>query len=152
MRVEIDQSARIEETNRDSVLALGNEKVRFSVRVSARVKRQLKKTFREQGKPKLFSICVFAVAVVLLLKKSGLKPEIIVIDIEYPGYDKVIKEIIQQNIKRRVEIEFKSIGKSSVAHEAAYFTYKKKSKEDKTLTFEEIAKLAIKKDRGSLRT
>lgn len=152
MKVEIDQSGRIEETNKDTVLALANKDVHFSIRIPAKVKRQLKETFRRQGKTKLFMFRTFAVAVTLLLKKSGLKPQVIVIDLEYPGHEQLIKDIIWKNVKYKVEIDFKSIGKNSPAHETAYFTLKKKLKEDKLISFEKIARLAIKNDRESLRT
>ena len=152
MRVEIDQSGRIEETNRDTVLALGNKDIFFSIRIPAKVKRQLKEIFRRQGKPRLFAIRTFAAAVVLLLRKSKLGPKIIVIDLEYPGHEQVIKDLIWESFDKEVEIEFEPIGKNSPAHEKAYFTYTKKLKEDRLIAFQEIAKIAIKNDRESLRT
>jgi len=143
MRVEIDQSGRIEETNRDTVIAFSNGE-RFSIRISAKVKRQLLEVFRQRGKPKVFKHKVFALGVVLLLHKSKISPKnlSLIIDHEYPGHENSIKDIIWSRFNSEVEIDFESVGKNSPAHEIAYYTYKKERKEDVKLTYKEIAVVA----------
>jgi len=46
MKIEIDQSGKIEETNVDTVIALSNG-VKFSVRIHRRTKRRLQEEFRK---------------------------------------------------------------------------------------------------------
>ncbi len=140
MRIEIDQSGRIEETNRDTVIAFSNGE-QFSVRIPARVKRQLLDVFRQRGRPKVFKYKVFALGVVLLLHKSKISPKnlSLIIDHEYPGHENSIKDIIWSKFGSEVEVDFKSIGKNSPAHEIAYYTYKKEQKENIKLTYGEFA-------------
>ncbi|OGM70141.1 hypothetical protein A2975_03640 [Candidatus Woesebacteria bacterium RIFCSPLOWO2_01_FULL_44_14] len=153
MQVEVDQSGRIEETNRDTIIALANKDFGVSLRIPAETKRQLQKIFRKQGRPKFFAIRVFSVAVAILLQKSKLKPQLVIIDIEYPGHNQTIKSIIGEVLKDTIDIEFRNIGKQSPAHKVAYLTYKKKLKENWRVNFPEIRKLAIREsDRESLRT
>jgi len=107
MRFETDQSGRIEETSRDTVVAIANKSQQFSLRVPARTKHALQREYTNLGKPKLFAYKTFAEAIALLIKKSKLKIDVLIID-----------------------IRFKKIGKSSPAHAKAYFTFRDKLKED----------------------
>lgn len=145
MKIEIDQSGRIEETNRDTVIAFSNEK-QFSIRIPARIKRQLLEVFRRRGKPKLFKYKVFALGIAILLRRSKISPKnlSLVIDDEYPGHEGTITDIIWSRFDPEVEINFRSISKNSPAHEMAYYTYKKERKENVRLTYEEIV-ASIKK-------
>ena len=121
MKIEIDQSGRIEETNRDTVIGFSNDR-QFSVCIPARVKRQLLEVFRRRGKPKLFKYKVFALGIVILLRRSKISPKTLslVIDKEYPGHENLIKDIIWSNFNPGIEISFESIGKKSKAHYVAY--------------------------------
>jgi len=121
MKVEIDQSGRIEETNRDTIIAFSNEK-QFSVQIPAKVKRQLLEAFRRWGKPKTFKYRTFALGVSILLQKSGISAKnlSLIIDNEYPGHENSIKDIIRSKFDPKIEIDFESIGKKSKAHYAAY--------------------------------
>lgn len=128
MKIEIDQSGRIEETNRDTVIAIANKDMQFSLRIPGKVKRAIKAVFKKQNRPRLFPIRTFAVSVGLLIRKSKLKPQILVLDIEYPGHESVITEIVKEILGRNLSVHFAKIGKNSPAHIKAYFTYKKNLK------------------------
>jgi len=138
--VEIDQSGRIEETHRDTIIAAASKNWQFTLRIRRSDKRLLQKCFRRQGRPKMFAITTFAYAVAYLINISKVELSGIVIDIEYPGHEKTIKEILHSEIKQPVQIRFQSIGKSSPAHTSAYFTYKNKLKENTTVPFGELLK------------
>ncbi|MFH1354514.1 MAG: hypothetical protein ABIH36_04530 [bacterium] len=126
-RFEVDQSVRIEELNRDTIIGLANEEHAFTFKVPRGVKRRLYETFRREGKPKLFGPRVFASAVALTIVRSGFRIQELIIDLEYPGYDEQIIEIIS-GFFPSVMVVFTSIGKNSPAHEAAHFTYKRRLK------------------------
>lgn len=145
MPIEIDQSGRIEETQRNTVIALAGKNFSFSALFKRTIKRKIKKIFQLQGKPKLFAIRTFACVLVLLIKKTKIKPQLLIIDVEYPGHEQTIKDIIWQYLGYKPEIKFKKIGKNSPAHKKAYFTYKRKLKPDCVIKERKIMRLAIKK-------
>lgn len=139
MHFEIDQSGRIEETNRDTVIAIANSKLQYSLQISAKLKRDLQKKYKSIDKPKLFSYKTFAIAISLLVKRSKVKVNTLVVDVEYPGYERIIKEIILEHLNKDIQIRFKQIGKNSPAHAKAYFTYKRKLKADFIAKIEELS-------------
>ena len=124
-KVEVDQSVRIEELTRDTIVAIANKELEYAVCLPTRLKRQLYELFRLRGMRKKFGPWVFAVVVSQLLKKSNIKVSDVVIDIEYPGYERDILEIIK-NMYPDMYISFTSVGKNSPAHEKAYFALKGK--------------------------
>ena len=95
-KLEVDQSVRIEELTKDTILGIANEQVSFTAIVPKRVKRALHEEFRRQGKPKKFAPYVFATAVSALIQRMPFKSSVIVIDIECPGYEQEILEIVKQ--------------------------------------------------------
>ncbi len=145
MAWEIDQSGRIEETQRNTIIAIADKDFAFSVCLKSRTKRKIQKIFRALGKPKLFAIRTFACCLVVLVRKAKVKPAVLIIDIEYPGHEQTIKSIIYQHLNYRPEIRFKSVGKKSPAHKKAYFTYKKKLKVDFLIKEKEIMDIVIKR-------
>ena len=90
----IDQSGKIEDTAKDTVLAAVNEND-TAVILSAKDKRRLQENFRILGKPQLFVDAVFAAVLHFLVKKLTRQGRICV-DIEYPGHTKIIEKIVNQ--------------------------------------------------------
>ena len=148
MIIEIDQSNKIEKTNKDTVIGLANSK-EFTALIDRRIKRKLQEDFRKQGKPRPFVYRTFIAGIVLLIKYSRLENIFrIVIDKEYFGKDKILRSMFLEMWSRYFtgvpEISFESIGKKSKAHNISYLTMKRKSKVDKILQYEELKRLALK--------
>lgn len=141
----IDQSGSIEETNRDTIIALADKNKSFTLKLTANLKRKLQSEFRKIGRPKVFPIIVFADAVYLAVSKSRYKPDILIIDIEYPGHGPAIKNIILTNLrsagKKEPEIYFSKISKKDPAHIAAIETFRSKRKPNLTVSWKEMLEL-----------
>ena len=148
MIIEINQSNKIEQTNKDSIIGLANEET-FTVLLKRKIKRRLQEDFRKRGRPRLFVYRTFIASVVLLIKYAKLKNiSKIVIDLEYFGKDKLLKSIFLEMWNRFFseipEISFERVGKKSKVHDICYFTMKGKYKPNKVLEYKEIKRLALK--------
>ncbi len=124
MRIEIDQSGKIENTNRPTIIAYSN-KNNDVLLISAKDKKEIQKYFRNLGKPKLFIYLTFIVIVSYLIKDHIKNGDQIIIDREYPGYEKLIskkvKEIIVENSNTKdISVYISQIGKKSNAHDLAW--------------------------------
>ena len=60
MKIEIDQSGKIENTNKNTIIAFSDSKFK-SIFISAKEKREIQKFFRRIGKPKIFIYKVFEI-------------------------------------------------------------------------------------------
>ena len=147
MKIEIDQSGRIEYTRKPTVLAFSNSKCHSIIMMSAD-KQYLQRIFRKAGKSKILMIKTFSALVFLLIKDHLKSINEVVIDIEYTGYNKIIKEFLlefcnNQNVKiGKTNIRFGNIGKKSSAHLVAISAYRKK-KADRKVTAGDILKLVL---------
>jgi len=146
MHTDIDMSGRIEETNKPTVLALANG-LSFSILISARDKRTVIDTLRTH-KPhwerKLIHIFVFGTLVFMLLKDYLEKLDYVVIDPEYPGYERDIKDrILLLCRKHRVQVNkeqitFEYVGKKSPAHAVAIAVFRGERIPDRQVTADAI--------------
>lgn len=131
MRIEIDQSGKIEDTNRPTVISYSNSKMKTLI-ILSKDKKLIQKLFRQAGRPKIFVYRTFAVLIFLLLKDDIKNKDQIIIDKEYIGYEKLIKRFILelcQKFDLKIEpdsIHFKEIGKKSNAHKIAINSYRTK--------------------------
>jgi hypothetical protein len=148
MRIEIDQSGKVEDTSCKTVIALSNQ-IKHALVVSAREKRKLQEFFRIIGKPRMFVDVSFAVLVSLVIKKSVGIGKKIIVDMEYEGHSRVIETIINGG-EEMADIRWEKIGKNSKAHDLAYKVYAGKRKADEAIRAEQIWKLAKKKTGGCL--
>ena len=122
MRVEIDQSGRIEYTKEDTVLAFSDSK-HFSILIPTTVKRNCVRELRDRSLsgPTLYTQ-LFATALFLLLKDHIRKISPVIIDVEYKGREAQIKEHLLHLFRRHNmavhpdEIDFDWVGKRSPAH------------------------------------
>jgi len=120
MKIEIDQSGKIEDTAKDTVLCLSN-KTWHAVVIPSTVKRQLQERFRRHGQIRNFILFTFCSGLVELFRISKPKTKVI-IDREYMGKEPAITNIINKmfkNTKSLPVFEFWSIGKHSNAHKFA---------------------------------
>lgn len=145
MKIEIDQSGKIEKTNKHTYLAFSNSE-HFVLKISSTEKKKLQKYFRSINKPRIFVYATFSLLLVILFKNTKHKSNHIVIDIEYPGKNQVIKDFIKiYNPNFPInDIHFHLIGKKSRAHFLAYGTAINQLKPDMIVKSEEILKI-IKK-------
>lgn len=147
MRVEIDQSGKVEKTNLHTYLGLSN-KQKVILKLSSTNKQYLQKHFRRIGKPRMFVYATFAALIVILIR--SLKRDYqVVIDKEYPGKESLIRDLIKQYLpKFPIEnLSFRQVGKRSKAHFLAYGAAIGKQKVGKVITVKEI--LAITKMRSA---
>lgn len=142
VRIEIDQSGKIEETHRDTYLAFSNGK-QYTIRITAKTKRRLQEAYRQIGRPRDFVVGVFSVTHYKLIEKHISIIDEIIIDREYPGQDLLIIRILKAILTAHAispvpRIYFTSIGKRSSAHRAAINSFRKKSPPDKTISYEAL--------------
>lgn len=123
-RFDVDQSVRIEELNRDSVIGIANSDRSLAYVIPRKTKRYFNELFRRQGKPRQCAPAIFAASIVASLRLGKISPSIINIDIEYLGYGHYISEFINDFYPHTV-IAIRRIGRSSLAHAAAYNTHLK---------------------------
>ena len=144
MKVEVDQSGKIGDTKVPTVLAFSNDED-YAILIPATVKRKCVLALRERGKDidslyiQLFSICLY-----LLLKSHAKRLTQIIVDFEYPGHDRQIKQQVLHLMRRakiihtRFYVNFEHIGKRSRAHEKAWHVYNRKERPGKVIGFREI--------------
>jgi hypothetical protein len=148
MKIDIDQSWRIEYTNKKTVLAdsKGN-----SVVISAKDKRDLQKLFREAGRSRMFVYEVFSALLSILISLSWNEKakDTYIIDLEYPGWSDQIKDFVLRFARRlgvrlaADQINFDTIGKKSKAHQGAYEVFKDWKKPAKVANLNEILQLIL---------
>ena len=142
MKIEVDQSEKLEQTSRDTVIAFSNGE-QYSILIESGLKQNL---FRNR-KSKLFKLKLFAVCLYLLLKDKIEGKELIVIDEEYSGNDIFIKDFLLRLIRKsfpdfdRRSIIFGRVTKKSNAHDLALLVYRKKLMPNKIIKEEEILEL-----------
>ncbi len=129
MKYQIDQSIKIEDTNKTTYVCIANGKLVLSS-ISSKEKQILKLYFRKLGKPLIFKLFTFSVLCAETIIRS--KPQIIFIDKEYLHHERQIKSFILQILRieglQEPDINFKEIGKGSSAHKGAYGAMSKKTK------------------------
>ena len=69
MRLQIDQSGKIEQTNKKTVLCLSNKEW-YALVIPGKVKRQVQEVFRRHGQIRNFILFTFCAGIALLLQKA----------------------------------------------------------------------------------
>lgn len=134
MKIEIDQSGKIENTSKLTVLTFSNDK-NGSVVILAKDKKMLQSYFRRIDKPRLFAVLGFTVLVFILIKSYLANGCSIVIDREYPGFEDFISQKLREFIKEGTKIKdfriyTQEITKKSRAHILGSFIYKTRDRRD----------------------
>lgn len=129
MKYQIDQSNKIEHTNKTTYVCLTNSNS-FICSISAKEKQTLKAFFRKLNKPLIFKLFTFSVLCAKVIAAS--KAKSVTIDTEYLGHEINIKSFIFQilQIEKRPEvyITIKGIGKRSRSHLIGYKAMKNRNK------------------------
>ncbi len=151
MIIEVDQSGKVEQTGKDTAIACTDEEgFERSIQISAKEKRKLQKFFRGIGKPRFYTHKVFALLVFILIRGHVLKLSRIIIDPEYPGYEKLLSSLIAELIKEvhptfeADRILFKRVGKRSNAHIVANTVFRKEQKPTIVVTAQDLLKIIAK--------
>jgi len=148
MKVEIDQSGKLEQLNTNTILSFANGKS-GSILITVSIKRQLiqyarKSLFSEKDNLiVLFSILIF---LLILDQPNGVN---FIIDEEYTGKDKIIERALTRLLQIKFKnkwtgnLIFKQIGKQSPSHKLCWSIHrnKKLQKYVRKITLEEIIKL-----------
>ena len=79
MKIEIDQSGKIENTSKDTVIAF-SDGIRKAIRISSNDKREIQAIFRRIGKPRIFIYKLFAILIFLLIRDHLKELDEVVID------------------------------------------------------------------------
>lgn len=149
MDIEIDQSGKIENTSKNTIIAFSNN-IFGSIFISAQNKREIQKVFRNAGRSRMFVYKLFAILIFLLVGKHLGNIDQIIIDDEYPGKGYLIKNFLFQEIQKinpsfsADNITIKIIGKKSRAHYVAYGVAIGKKLPDKRVNIKEILRFIVK--------
>lgn len=142
---QIDQSGKIEQTERHTVIACTNEQ-QFTVLLKKGEKRKIQRVFKAADMQKLFPYVTFATLIAILLQKLLPKHKVI-IDREYAGHESFIEERIESYItqlgSKTPQVEFGHVGKSSKAHQLGYKVAIGKEKATLVVTADKVLKVII---------
>ena len=144
MRIEVDQSGKIEQTAVNTVLAFSDGEQR-TLLIPAQVKRQALVYLRGREKSRKSSVLlVFSAALFLLLKEIAEQITLVIIDREYEGHEATIRGRLLQLLReadlqvRADAIAFGSVGRKSEAHYLAWRVHKGEISPDHQVTLSEL--------------
>lgn len=144
--VEVDQSGRMEMSG-ETTIAISND-LTVTVRVTARVKRKVRKALLERGvKPKMAMIRMFVGAILLAIHDHLGEISMLTIDEEYTGYEAVIKSLLLDRIRAlgseltKDDVVITRVGKNSPAHRAAIRVTRRQVAADKTPSAEDLLEI-----------
>lgn len=147
MVIEVDQSNKIERTNKDTILAFSDGDC-FCILIPANTKRLAIDFLRMQKSRKTAYLQIFAACLFILLRSVLVKgAEDIIIDTEYTGHEATIKSIILRHAYNegvsidKKKITFAQVGKGSRSHKIAWRVQRGQSAPDYVVTLEELTRL-----------
>jgi hypothetical protein len=140
MRIEVDQSGKIEQLNMDTYIAFSNHE-QYCVKLPKKTKQEIVYENRQKIRQliqKMFAICVF-----YCIRNYLETKQLVVIDTEYPGWEAFIKRELVQVLKLHVSLDkdiirFGNITKDSRAHKLALRTFREEEKPNKIISKEEV--------------
>lgn len=148
MTYQIDQSGRVENTSKPTVVAFSNSKNK-SIYISAVEKRKVHLLFRTAKRPGIFAYKTFAILIYLLIKNHLREIKTLTIDKEYYGKEALIKKYIIELIRKGGQkydpsnIHFSEIGKHSNAHKEAITVFRKKKKPQLVAEYKDLLEWII---------
>lgn len=145
---QIDQSRKFEQTSGDTVIACAND-IQYSIRIPAKVKREVIRSALAQGKKSLKQIvfACYAAGIYLVLCETGSPNRRVVIDQEYEGHEPTIKAMILRHFQKAginftpEAISFGLVGKDSPAHHLAWSVYRGRQTANRVITYTELLAL-----------
>ncbi len=148
MHIEIDQSGKIEQLNKDSIIAFSNRN-QYSVLIPKLVKQEVYKLYK--GKIKKLRYRLFCIGIYYCLRNYIREKELITICCEYKGKENLIKSLLLDYLRKdypRIDakiIRFNIIGKKSNAHAVAIDVFRGNRRPNKILLLNDIKKCLKKK-------
>lgn len=131
--VEVDQSGRIEEFGKDTIVAVSNG-FTSTIMLTAELKCELRAALVKRGvKSKLIPIRMFVAAIMLAIYEFRHNITLMTIDEEYTGYDNELKSLVLDRMRLvgvRLDpnaVWVSCIGKKSPAHNAAIRVMRKRA-------------------------
>ena len=143
MKIEIDQSGKIEQLNKNSVIAFSN-KTQYSVLIPKEVKQEAFKLYK--GKIKDLRYRLFCIGVYYCLKDYIKEKEFVTICCEYQGKENLIKSFLLNYLRKEYPtidskiIHFGRIGKESNAHAVAIDVYRGNRMPNRISSLNEVEK------------
>jgi hypothetical protein len=134
MKVEIDQSGKLEQLNTDTVVACANKSIGNAVWISAGYKQKIMHRFRKSLIPVNDVAAIWFAITIYLLIEGMSKDLILIVDEEYTGKENVILETLKKLLEMKFrgkwvgDIWFRRIGKVSPAHILALKLHRLKRK------------------------
>ncbi len=143
MTYEIDQSGKVEDTNKLTVVAYANGKIK-SVKIGSVEKRKLLAAMRTLDYPKHnYVYKIFAALIYFLLEDE--RVDAVVIDYEYTGHEEsvigILRYLLNKNKRNIPTIRFGFVGKSSPAHKAAVEVFRGNKEADLVVGAKEVLRL-----------
>lgn len=146
MKIEVDQSGRIEMAG-DTVIAAADGFV-VTVRVRAEVKMTVRDALKQRGvKTRMIMIRMFVGAIVMALRDNLRTIDSLTIDEEYIGYEAEITSLLIDRL-RSLDLQLDPhlipvarVGKKSPAHHAAIRVTRKQVQADLTPTATELLEM-----------
>ena len=148
MKILIDLSGRIEQTNMCTVVAYSNGHSK-SIYISAKSKRKLQDLFKKVNKPRMFVIRTYVALLFLLVKDDVGSITSLSIDKEYEGHEELVRGQLINLIRKdgrffeKQKIQFCLVGKKSNCHKVAINTFRGDASPDITVTYEDIVRLML---------
>ncbi len=127
--MDFDQSGKVEEIGRNTILCVSNGKWKAII-IKSSDKKKLKMYFNKLNMPRNYVLFVFCAGIAILFSDTNHR-DIVVIDEEYTGKNNIIKNLLIEMMGNKLpEIRFGRIGKKSMAHCRAYGVATGKIKRD----------------------
>lgn len=150
MKYQIDQSGKVESTNKATIIALANGKNK-TIKITAVEKQKLLSAIKEIEYPKTNYIYrIFAAMIFILIKNE--KFLTLEIDKEYSGHESVIKDMLiflySKSPLSMPEISFVLVGKKCNAHKVGILTFQDKLKPSIIVKAEEVLEVFYAKEKG----
>ncbi|MBI3741606.1 MAG: hypothetical protein HY257_07615 [Chloroflexi bacterium] len=142
--VTVDQSGRTDVFTCHTVLAFSNG-IHRSLLIPTKVKRVCYLKLKQKGiRKSLIGVKLFAAGLVLLLSEVIGQIEKVTIDLEYTGWEPLIKEHLLRHLRRKQpdiaanQIIFRRIGKGARAHTLALRVYQRKENANRVIGVKEL--------------
>lgn len=139
MTYQIDQSGKVENTEKDTFLCISNGKFVIAC-IRRGIKRELQKLFRTNNRGRDFVIFTFSALISIVVEEFD-RNELIIIDTEYPGKNHIIKKLIIEmgsEEKQLPDMHFGFVGKNSACHKKAYLCSRGMIKNYRQVTSKEL--------------